>query len=97
MDLNLGDSDTSDDVVEQASQVIEQIEQSWINEKFAPEILPENNDAIECLLEQIQHIEENLPKLSRDSIQRSLHQLEVDRLRFLSMHVKKISPHLPTH
>lgn len=91
MDANVGDIDAetleSDENEEQLeltpAEVIQIIEEAWVNEKFAPEILPHKAEIVDCLLEQIQFMEENLKNLSTTDFRKSIHQLEVDRLRFL--------------
>nr|CAI5826563.1 unnamed protein product [Callosobruchus analis] len=61
------------------------MEESWVNEKFAPEILPHKMEIVDCLLGQIAYMEENLQSLACADFRKSVHQLEVDRLRFLGM------------
>nr|CAH7755197.1 unnamed protein product [Callosobruchus chinensis] len=59
------------------------MEEAWVNEKFAPEILPHKMEVVDCLLGQIAYMEENLQSLACTDFRKSVHQLEVDRLRFL--------------
>lgn len=82
IDINLDDSD-SEEIPLTAAEVIEKMEEAWLNEKFAPEILPNKSEIVECLLGQISYMEENLQNLSSSDFQKSLHQMEVDRLRFI--------------
>lgn len=91
MDVSLDDieaetleSDENEEQLELTpAAVIQIIEEAWVNEKFAPEILPHKSEIVDCLLEQITFMEENLKNLRTTDFRKSIHQLEVDRLRFL--------------
>lgn len=83
-DINdLIEEDEEDTDALTAAQVIEKMEETWINEKFAPEILPHQKELVECILEQIRYVEDNLGSLDNKNFAKSVHQLQVDRLRFL--------------
>ncbi|XP_023019795.1 DNA replication complex GINS protein Sld5 [Leptinotarsa decemlineata] len=77
------DEDDEDHVQLTPAEVIELMEESWSNEKFAPEILPHKFEIVECLLDQITSMEGNIRRLNSTDFRKSIHQLEVDRLRFL--------------
>ncbi|XP_066258749.1 DNA replication complex GINS protein SLD5 [Euwallacea similis] len=64
-------------------QVIQLTEEAWLNEKFAPEILPHKSEIIDLLLGQISYMEERLQQLQSTDFKKAIHQMEVDRLRFL--------------
>ncbi|KAK4879097.1 hypothetical protein RN001_007243 [Aquatica leii] len=81
-EVNSDESD-SDELILTAAQVIQIMEEAWSNEKFAPEILPHKYEIVECILGQISHVEENLSNLINDDLRRSIHQMELDRLRYL--------------
>lgn len=91
MDLSLEDNDTvgSDDLNNEEqleltpAEVIQIMEEAWINEKFAPEILPHKAEIVDCLMGQITFMEENLQNLSATDFRKNIHQMEVDRLRFM--------------
>lgn len=79
-----GHIDSDDEQVHlTAAEVIEAMEETWINEKFAPEILPHKSEIVDCLLGQISYMEDNLQNLTSKDFRKSAHQLEIDRLRFL--------------
>ncbi|XP_019878777.2 DNA replication complex GINS protein SLD5 [Aethina tumida] len=81
---NILNDDVEEDEIELTpGEVIELMEEAWMNEKFAPEILPNKFEIVECLLGQITYMEENLSNLESTDFKKSIHQLEVDRLRFL--------------
>nr|CAH7765396.1 unnamed protein product [Callosobruchus chinensis] len=70
------------------------MEEAWVNEKFAPEILPHKMEVVDCLLGQIAYMEENLQSLACTDFRKSVHQLEVDRLRFLGTFL--LISHIPS-
>lgn len=66
-----------------SAELIELMEEVWVNEKFAPEILPHKHEVVECVLGQISYMEKNLSTLPSTDFKKGIHQLEVDRIRFL--------------
>ncbi|XP_017889380.1 DNA replication complex GINS protein SLD5 [Ceratina calcarata] len=66
-----------------AQSALVAIEEAWLNEKFAPEILPHQNDLVECMLQQITHMEENLKRLDKSDIRLMIHRMELDRIKFV--------------
>lgn len=78
-----GSDDNEDEIQLTPAEVIELMEEAWINEKFAPEILPHKSEVVDCLLGQVSYMESNLENLESKDFKKSIHQLEVDRLRFL--------------
>ncbi|KAG5881560.1 hypothetical protein JTB14_033065 [Gonioctena quinquepunctata] len=80
---NIFSDDEEDQIQLTPAEVIELMEECWSNEKFAPEILPHKFEIVECLLDQITSMEENIERLSTSDFRKSIHQLEVDRIRFL--------------
>ena len=59
------------------------IEEAWLNEKFAPEILPHQSDLVDCMLQQIAHMEENVKRLEKGDIRLMIHRMELDRIKFV--------------
>ncbi|XP_018576130.1 DNA replication complex GINS protein SLD5-like [Anoplophora glabripennis] len=80
---NLEGSDDEDEIQLTPAEVIELMEEAWINEKFAPEILPHKAEIVDCLLGQISYMESNIQSLESRDFKKSIHLLEVDRLHFL--------------
>lgn len=87
MDLDILDliEDEEDNNQEEmtAQKVLQIVEQAWLNEKFSPEILPHQTDYIDCLLEQVNEMEDNLAKLSKTDPKVDLHKLELERIKFV--------------
>ncbi|XP_067014624.2 DNA replication complex GINS protein SLD5 [Anabrus simplex] len=82
MDIDVALSDEEEETLT-AQQVLEALESAWLNEKFSPELLPHNIELVECMLEQIQQMEENLQKSRPDDLRVSIHRMELDRIRYL--------------
>lgn len=79
--LNTEHEDIEDELT--AGQVLKEIQEAWLNERFAPEILPNRSDLVECMLGQLHHMENNLRKLKKNELIAIIHQLEIDRIRFI--------------
>ncbi|XP_012261832.1 DNA replication complex GINS protein SLD5 [Athalia rosae] len=76
-------SDSSDGEGITAARVLQEIENAWLNEKFAPEILPHQSDFVDCMLQQISHMEDNMQKLKKTDLRFTVHKMEIDRIRFV--------------
>lgn len=82
--LDLIDNEDDDNQEEiTAVKVLQSVERAWLNEKFSPEILPNQIDHVDCLLEQIKEMEDNLAKLSKTDLKVDLHKLEMERIKFV--------------
>ncbi|KAM9252440.1 LOW QUALITY PROTEIN: DNA replication complex GINS protein SLD5 [Cariama cristata] len=77
-----GDSDGGRDLVLTPAQLIRSLEQAWLNEKFAPELLESKPEIIECVVEQLDHMEANL-KLKEGDLKVSIHHMEIERIRYV--------------
>lgn len=76
--------DTSDGEEEITAQtVLLTLQNAWQNERLAPEILPHQNDMVECMLGQIQHMERNINKLPKTDLRSSIHRMELNRIKFI--------------
>lgn len=67
-------------------QHIEELTQAWINEKFAPDILPYKQKSVDYLLTQLKKRQEDLLEDLEDSSQalaRNLMQMEFERIRYI--------------
>lgn len=70
-------------------EVLQRLHDAWINEKFAPELLDPQIEVVDCLLEQIAHIED---KISKERLRNgsdpkikfaaSVYKMEIGRIRF---------------
>ncbi|XP_065842949.1 DNA replication complex GINS protein SLD5-like [Oscarella lobularis] len=81
-----------------ASEVLMQLEKAWTNEMLAPELLEAKPELVECMMEQLSEMEENIRRVKKGDFVASLHQLEIERIRFvvasyLRTRLKKIETH----
>ncbi|EZA56727.1 DNA replication complex GINS protein SLD5 [Ooceraea biroi] len=86
MDEGLEDDllDDGDGIGELTAQtVLLKIENAWMNERFAPEILPHQSDLVDCMLQQIAHMEGNVKRLERGDLRALVHRMELDRIRYV--------------
>ncbi|KAM4756345.1 DNA replication complex GINS protein SLD5 [Cyanocitta cristata] len=96
-----GDSD-GEEMVLTPAQLIHSLEQAWLNEKFAPELLESKPEVIECVVEQLDHMEANLKRAKRGDLKVSVHHMEVERIRFVLssylrcrlVKIEKFFPHI---
>ncbi|KAF5304473.1 hypothetical protein FQA39_LY09669 [Lamprigera yunnana] len=77
------DQSDNEEIALTVTQVLESMEEAWRNEKFAPEILPQKYEILDYILGQINHVDENLSGIHNDDLRRSMHQMELERLRYL--------------
>lgn len=84
LDLHGQDSDEgSEEVVLTPAELIERLEQAWMNEKFAPELLESKSEIVECVMEQLEHMEENLRRAKKGDLKVSVHRMEMERIRYV--------------
>ncbi|XP_023210503.1 DNA replication complex GINS protein SLD5-like [Centruroides sculpturatus] len=76
--------------------VLQKLEEVWLNESLAPELLPYESELVDCMLDQVQHMEENLLKSSKKADFRiMIHKMELTRIsyiinNYLRIRLKKI-------
>lgn len=76
--------DDGDGVGELTAQTaLQEIENAWMNERFAPEILPHQFDLVDCMLQQIAHMEENIKRLDKNDLRVQIHRMELDRIKYV--------------
>ena len=54
---------------------------AWLNEKFSPRLLPPATEVLNCLMEQLAQLENNLVQVSKTDFRVPLHKMEVARIR----------------
>ncbi|KAM9215689.1 DNA replication complex GINS protein SLD5 [Leptosomus discolor] len=57
--------------------------QAWLNEKFAPELLESKPEIVECVVEQLDHMEANLKRAKSGDLKVSVHRMEIERIRYV--------------
>jgi len=83
--LDLIENEEDDDNQEEITvpKLLQIVERAWLNEKFSPEIMPHQMDYVDCLMEQIKGMEENLAKLAKSDPKVDLYKLEMERIKFM--------------
>ncbi|XP_027621286.1 DNA replication complex GINS protein SLD5 isoform X1 [Tupaia chinensis] len=103
LDLPGQDSEEGgEEVVLTPAELIERLEQAWLNEKFAPELLESKSEIVECVMEQLDHMEENLRRAKKGDLKVSIHRMEMERIRYVLssylrcrlMKIEKFFPHV---
>ncbi|CAN2391658.1 double-strand break repair via break-induced replication [Pristimantis euphronides] len=77
------DSDAGSEEVLTPAEVISKLEEAWLNEKFAPELLESKSEIVECVMEQLNHMEQNLQRARPGDLKISFHHMEIERIRFM--------------
>lgn len=62
---------------------MESLQNTWLNEKFAPELLPQQTDMLDLMLGQISHMEENINQLDKNDFHYIAHQMELERIKYI--------------
>ncbi|CAI8031390.1 DNA replication complex GINS protein SLD5 [Geodia barretti] len=94
-----GGSDEYEYVTLTSAEVLEKLEEAWQNERFAPELLEHKTEVVDCVLEQIKEMEENLSHVGRGDFVAGIHRLELDRVQYvlrsyLRTRLEKIERHV---
>ena len=77
-------NETTDQEELTAEEVLNRLQDAWINEKFAPELLEPQIEVVDCLLDQLSSAEDTLKEAkSTDKMAYTLHKMEMARVRFL--------------
>jgi Uncharacterized conserved protein len=80
---SVDDIGLSDEEPITAQKVLQTLQEVWLNEKFSPELLQHQSDLVDCMLDQIQQMEENLRKLKKNDFRVVIHRMELDRIRYI--------------
>ncbi|TUG04229.1 DNA replication complex GINS protein SLD5 [Bagarius yarrelli] len=79
-DLSGAEESQEEDVLTPA-ELISRLEEAWLNEKFSPELLENKSELVECVMEQLTHM--NLQRVKKGDLKASIHRMEIDRIRFV--------------
>lgn len=89
-------SETQEEIPQAPLKVLEN---AWINEKFAPELLPHKENLVRFMMQCVSDMEEKLKNLEKGDIRLTIHTMELNRIRFLissylRTRLKKIENHV---
>ncbi|XP_053573962.1 DNA replication complex GINS protein SLD5 [Bombina bombina] len=83
LDLFDQESDDGSEEVLTPAELISKLEEAWLNEKFAPELLESKSEIVECVMEQLNHMEQNLRRARTGDLKVSFHHMEIERIRYM--------------
>ncbi|XP_037113960.1 DNA replication complex GINS protein SLD5 [Syngnathus acus] len=87
MSDSLSDNDISQEECQEddmtPADLIAKLEEAWLNEKFSPELLANQSEVVECVMEQLTHMEANLERVKKGDPKAGIHRMEIDRIRFV--------------
>ncbi|GFR08280.1 DNA replication complex GINS protein SLD5 [Trichonephila clavata] len=66
-----------------AAEVIQKLEEAWVNEKLSPELLQYEGELVDCMLDQIQYMEISLQKIQKEDFRIVFHKMELDRIKYV--------------
>ncbi|XP_031636303.1 DNA replication complex GINS protein SLD5 [Contarinia nasturtii] len=66
-----------------AQKVLENVQNTWLNEKFAPELLPHQTDMLDLMLGQVEHMEGNISELDKYDFRYVAHRIELERIKYI--------------
>ncbi|XP_066495421.1 DNA replication complex GINS protein SLD5 isoform X2 [Tiliqua scincoides] len=80
--------------------MVHNVIRAWMNEKFSPELLESKSEVVECVVEQLEHMEENLKRAKKGDLKVGIHWMEVERIRYvlnsyLRCRLRKIEKYFP--
>ncbi|MBN3287999.1 SLD5 protein, partial [Polyodon spathula] len=82
------------------AELVTRLEEIWLNEKFSPELLENKSEIVECVMEQLNHMEENLQRVKGVDLRAGVHRMETERIRYvlssyLRSRLQKIEKYFP--
>lgn len=65
-------------------QLLAILQSAWLNELFAPELLPNTVNSLDAVLDQIKHMEQNIAQLDKNDLHYVAHQMELERIKYIA-------------
>uniref|UniRef100_F1LCS8 DNA replication complex GINS protein SLD5 n=1 Tax=Ascaris suum TaxID=6253 RepID=F1LCS8_ASCSU len=79
--------DESDEEAVTPAEVLAKLTIAWQNEVCAPRLLPHRFDLLECIIDQIEGMEENISRTRcKNQLKVSLHKMELHRVGYIASH-----------
>eukprot|EP00794_Sanderia_malayensis_P005647 gene5647-6343_t len=78
----MDDSDV-EEIEVTAAEVLEKLEEAWLNEKFAPDLLESKVELVECVIEQVTEMDEKLKSAPKGDVAASLQIMELERVKYM--------------
>jgi len=51
--------------------------QAWLNEKFSPDLLPHHSEIVDCMMEQLTVMQQNIDRARKSDLKVTIHKMEV--------------------
>jgi len=91
--IDMNDTEEDGDEIMTAGEVLKKLEEVWLNEKFAPDLLETQSQLVDCMLEQITEMEENIQRARKNDFKIHIHRMEIDRIRYILSSYLRIRLH----
>ncbi|XP_048378990.1 DNA replication complex GINS protein SLD5 [Stegostoma tigrinum] len=78
-----GLDDEEEEEILTPAQLIAKLEEAWLNEKFSPDLLEHKAEIVECVMEQLDHMEQNLQRARKGDLKVTAHRMETERIRYV--------------
>ncbi|KAK7080583.1 DNA replication complex GINS protein SLD5 [Halocaridina rubra] len=66
-----------------ASEVLQKLEEAWITERMSPTLEKHHSEYVDCMLDQINQMSENLKRCKKHDFRVAIHKMEIDRIRYM--------------
>lgn len=63
--------------------MLEKLQNIWLNEKFAPDLLRPQPDILDLMLKQINYMDENISQLDKNDFRFIAHKMELERIKYI--------------
>ncbi|XP_075237245.1 DNA replication complex GINS protein Sld5 [Lycorma delicatula] len=80
---DFADTEECDDQILTPNELIGLFMEGWQNERLSPELLPHLGYYVDCMMEQVSQMEENIQHLDKKDLRRSIHKFELQRMQYL--------------
>ncbi|XP_059824296.1 DNA replication complex GINS protein SLD5 [Hypanus sabinus] len=77
------DDDDEEEEILTPAELIHKLEEAWLNEKFSPDLLECKSEIVECVMEQLNHMEKNLQRAKKGDLKITIHRMEMERIRYV--------------
>ncbi|XP_072912966.1 DNA replication complex GINS protein SLD5 [Hemitrygon akajei] len=78
-----GDDNDEEEEILTPAELIHKLEEAWLNEKFSPDLLECKSEIVECVMEQLNHMEKNLQRAKKGDLKITIHRMEMERIRYV--------------
>lgn len=98
--VEMSDSEDESQEVMTPAELVTKLEEIWLNEKLSPELLENKSEIVECVMEQLNHMELNLQRVKGVDLRAGVHRMETERIRYvlssyLRTRLQKIEKYFP--